>query len=340
MNDGSGLPTNPSWNSGGTSVVEKIVFGNVGPTRCELSKTATFSHDGDRKLFYLPHNPIQRIINVSLDDVLLDPSEYTYSREHGWIMVHTVPTDYIQVNYNYSRSLDMVVSNWDSHIGNYLYYHQFLDADLKCKGKLEWHNVEPGETVTGNFKVLNIGDPDSELDWNIIEWPEWGNWTFTPEYGENLTPDEGAVIIQVEVIAPSGGGPDFSGEIKVQNKESTDDVDTISIFLTFEGEPQPKFEIKSLTGGFRISIEFENIGDASAHNVEWNIKVNGGILNRINIDQGDTIPLMSPGSMKIVKSKMYLGLGTIKIQFTVDCDEGAYEQVNVTAKQILIFILL
>ena len=42
INDGSGLPGSPSWNSGGTSVVEKIVFGNVGPTCCERIRTEVF----------------------------------------------------------------------------------------------------------------------------------------------------------------------------------------------------------------------------------------------------------------------------------------------------------
>ena len=131
INDGSGLPVSPSWNSGGTSVVEKILFGNVGPTHCERVRTERFSPDGDRKLFHLPHQPIQGIRSVARDDIVLDPSEYTFSREHGWITVGTAPTESIEVVYNYSRSIDMVVSNWDSHLGNYLYYNQLLDADSR-----------------------------------------------------------------------------------------------------------------------------------------------------------------------------------------------------------------
>ncbi len=340
INDGSGLPTNPSWNSGGTSVVEKIVFGNVGPTRCERTRTEIFYPDNNRKLFYLPNNPIQRIINVTMDDVLLNPSEYTYSREHGWIIVRSVPTQYVKVIYNYSRSLDMVVSNWDSHIGNYLYYHQFLDADLDCIGSFDWMNVEPGETIKGRFEISNIGDPDSELDWEIIEWPEWGNWTFDLLYGENLTPEEGTVTVNVEVIAPNEGGPDFRGEIKVVNQESSDDFDTVPVFLSFEGEPKPKFEIISVNGGLGINVEFENTGDASAHTVEWEIKVNGGIFNLINVDKGNIIPSMVPGSRETVKTGIFLGFGKINIQFTVDCDEGIFEQFDGTGKQIFIFSMI
>jgi len=338
INKGSELPNDPSWDSEGTSVVEKIVFGNVGPTRCERTREKIFYPDDDRKLFYLPHKPIQKIINVTIDDELLKPSEYTYSREHGWITVNIAPTDYTQVTYNYSRSLDMVVSNWDSHIGNYLYYHQFLDADLDGKGDLQWTNVEPGETVKGSFEILNIGDSGSELDWKIIEWPDWGNWIFDPEYGKNLTPEEGAVVVNVDVIAPDEGGPDFLGEIKIINEESTDDFDIIPVFLTFEGEPKPQFEIISIKGGLRLSVEFENTGDASAHNVKWNIKINGGILNLINIDQRGNIPIMDPDTKEIVKTKIYLGFGLIRIQFTVDCDEGISEEFEATAKQILFFI--
>lgn len=340
LNDGSGLPNDPSWNSGGTSVVEKIVFGNVGPTHCERTRTEYFFPDDDRKLFHLSYNPIQSISSVTLDDILLNNSEYTYSREHGWITVKSAPTQKIKVVYNYSRSLDMVISNWDSQIGNYLYYNQLLDADLDCEGYLEWNNVEPGEIVQGSFEVLNIGDSGSELDWKIIEWPDWGNWTFDPDNGENLTPEEGSVLIKVEVITPNEGGPDFFGEIKVVNNYSSDDFDIIPVFLTFEGKPKPEFEVISFKGGLGVSVIFENTGDAPANNVQWTIKVNGGIFNLINVDKGNIIPRMDSGIRETVKTGIFLGLGKIDIQYMVDCDEGVTGQDNITGRQILIITRL
>ena len=337
INDGSGLPVSPSWNSGGTSVVEKILFGNVGPTHCERVRTERFSPDGDRKLFHLPHQPIQGIRSVARDDIVLDPSEYTFSREHGWITVGTAPTESIEVVYNYSRSIDMVVSNWDSHLGNYLYYNQLLDADLDCDGTLSWTNVKPGETVEGSFEVSNIGDPFTLLNWEIESYPDWGTWTFDPESGDDLTPEEGSVIVNVEVIAPDERDTEFLGEIKVVNQDDPDDSDIIPVSLNLEGEPGPAFEIISITGGMGVSIEFENVGNGSATNVDWNIKVTGGILNLINVNKGSIISSMAYGAKETVKTGIFLGLGKISIEFTVDCDEEASVDEGAAGTQIIIF---
>ncbi len=222
INEGSGLPTGPTWNSGGTSVVEKIVFGNIGPEHSESTITKIFDPDGDRKLFHLPHQPIQRILNVTLDGMLLNQSEYTYSREHGWITIYSAPTQSLDVVYNYSNSLDMAISNWDYDVGNYLYYNR--------DGSLSWIDVNPGETVVGNFTVKNVGDPYSLLNWTVESYPEWGDWSFNPENGSNLTPEDKPVIVNVEVIAPLIGD-EFEGEIKVINQDNPDDYGIIPVSL-------------------------------------------------------------------------------------------------------------
>jgi hypothetical protein len=234
LNDGSGLPTNPSWTSGGTSVVEKIVFGNVGPTQNENTYEDNFPADGDRSLFYLSHQNIQKINSVNRDGDALEPSEYTYSREHGWITVDTAPTVSVEVSYNYSQSLDMVVSNWDPNIGNYLYYNQIYEEstpNLECEGELSWKNVLPGAEITGSFIVKNVGDPYSLLDWEVKEWPEWGDWDFSPINGNNLRPEDGEFKVNVTVIAPDEQEKEFTGKVKVVNTDNASDYCEIDIFL-------------------------------------------------------------------------------------------------------------
>jgi len=51
--------------------------------------------------------------------------------------------------------------------------------DLSCNGDLSWTNIEPGSTLTGYFTVENIGEPSSLLDWKVLAWPTWGEWTFS-----------------------------------------------------------------------------------------------------------------------------------------------------------------
>jgi len=234
LNDGSGLPTNPTWTSGGTSVVEKIVFGNVGPTYNENTYEDNFLPDGDLRLFYLSRQNIQKINSVKRDGVALDPSEYTYSREHSWITVDTAPIVSVEVSYNYSQSLDMVVSNWDSHIGNYLYYNQIIIEsipDLECEGELSWEDVLPSSTVEGSFTVKNVGDSGSELNWEITGFPEWGDWTFTPVSGSGLTPENGPLTVNVSVTAPPDENTKFTGKVKVVNTENVSDYCEIDIYL-------------------------------------------------------------------------------------------------------------
>ena len=106
------------------------------------------------------------------------------------------------------------------------------EPDLDCDGTLTWTEIKPGETVTGEFTVENSGDPESELDWEIESFPDWGEWTFNPESGENLTPEDGSVTIDVEVIAPDEENTDFEGEIKIVNMEDSGDYCTIQVSLS------------------------------------------------------------------------------------------------------------
>ena len=87
------------------------------------------------------------------------------------------------------------------------------DPDLQCEGSLSWTDVDPGEIVTGNFTVENVGGEYSLLDWEVSEWPDWGTWTFTPSEGNNLRPDEGPITVEVSITAPNQYNQEFDGEI-------------------------------------------------------------------------------------------------------------------------------
>jgi hypothetical protein len=103
--------------------------------------------------------------------------------------------------------------------------------DLDCDGDISWSDVPVGSTVSGNFVVMNIGDPGSLLNWEITEWPIWGNWTFTPISGTGLKPADGAFTVQVDVVAPEEKNKDFSGTIKIVNLDDTTDTCRISVSL-------------------------------------------------------------------------------------------------------------
>ena len=105
------------------------------------------------------------------------------------------------------------------------------EPDLDCWGFSTWTDIEPGATITGEFTVENIGDPESLLDWEIESYPDWGTWTFDAESGLDLTPEDGIITVNVEVIAPFEEITDFVGFVKFVNQENSNDYCEIDILL-------------------------------------------------------------------------------------------------------------
>lgn len=103
--------------------------------------------------------------------------------------------------------------------------------DLHCTGNLSWSDIKPGATVHGSFQVQNVGDPGSLLNWTVNNSLMWGTWTFTPASGENLTPEQGPVTVQVYVITPNEKNAEFQGSLQVQNLDNTSDFGMIPVNL-------------------------------------------------------------------------------------------------------------
>jgi hypothetical protein len=104
-------------------------------------------------------------------------------------------------------------------------------SDLECEGNLNWTSIPPGGTVHGSLQVENIGDPNSTLNWTVDSCPDWGNWSFTPMSGENLTPEEGTLTVQVYVTAPEQKNTNFQGVIRVVNTNNQSDYCLIPVYL-------------------------------------------------------------------------------------------------------------
>jgi len=123
-------------------------------------------------------------------------------------------------------------------------------ADLDCEGELTWTKIKPGATVVGTFTVQNIGEPSSELDWKITQWPDWGEWTFTPLNGTGLTPEDGEITIEVQVVAPMEKNKAFNGTVTVVNAMDPYDYDTITVYLKTPFDLRPvRFPFLNLLSG-------------------------------------------------------------------------------------------
>jgi hypothetical protein len=105
------------------------------------------------------------------------------------------------------------------------------EPDLKCSGSIEGKKIKVGATFNDSFEVRNVGSPESLLNWQIKSYPEWGNWTFNIESGENLTPEEGSKTIDVSIVIPNEKNKKFEGYVTVENKEDPDDFDVVMVSI-------------------------------------------------------------------------------------------------------------
>lgn len=120
-NNAGAFGASSTWQSASTSVVEKIVFGDVDRN---ARKSAADQFGPGQRLLQLSRRPIEAIVKVTRDGVELSPAEYTYDREAGWVTIGVPATSLVTVEFVYSTRLDMAVTNWDNTIGNYLYFNQ------------------------------------------------------------------------------------------------------------------------------------------------------------------------------------------------------------------------
>ncbi len=127
--------------------------------------------------------------------------------------------------------------------------------DLECQGSLNWTKIKPTESVNGEFKIKNLGDPGSKLNWEISEYPsDWDiKWHFIPDSGTGLTPEAGIVTVNISFIAPITSNKKFFGKIKVINVDNLSDYCELDVYLQI---PRSKPIFHSLL--YRIFERFLN----------------------------------------------------------------------------------
>jgi len=139
--------------------------------------------------------------------------------------------------------------------------------DLDCSGSLSWTDIEPGATVNGIFQLQNIGDSGSLLNWTInVSSIEWGTWTFNPESGENLTPEDGQVTVQVSVVAPNEVNSEFEGYIRVENQDNPEDFDIVPVILK---TPVNKNIVQTMI--YQLLIKFRHLYLEEIYNLFLNL---------------------------------------------------------------------
>jgi len=95
----------------------------------------------------------------------------------------------------------------------------------------------------------------------------------------------------------------------------------------------PVIEIGNITGGlFKVTAVIKNTGGAAATNVQWSIKLTGGLIF-LGKESTGTIPTIAAGATADISSKLILGFG--KTVMTVTADTATKSQ---NATVLFVFI--
>lgn len=105
------------WSSSVPGTVEALFFGDVDRNGLvDALGEAHAAHGG--RVFYLSHAPVHQILAVRADGLLLGAGSWSADLEDGWIALDRTPLALVSVDYRWSQSLDLGITNWDQSVGN------------------------------------------------------------------------------------------------------------------------------------------------------------------------------------------------------------------------------
>jgi len=133
---GTFSPT-PQWTSATSSVVEAIAVADYDHDGHDTLNTL-FIGNGTNKLFYLPRNPVQKLMNIRFGNDTVPYSQYCYDLENAWVSFGTPPPNgtNIYIKAIYTHDPDFAVSNWDNTIGNYIFKNSIIPSAKNISGEI------------------------------------------------------------------------------------------------------------------------------------------------------------------------------------------------------------
>lgn len=119
-----GFELNTSYTSSTNSVVEAILISDLGKESIQTGE-AEYNIEKEKAILMLPMQVTEGIVSVEVNDNLLDPVWYKHIPGKNWITfsIRLMPGETVTINYTYSPHGDIVISNWDSSKGNYIFYN-------------------------------------------------------------------------------------------------------------------------------------------------------------------------------------------------------------------------
>lgn len=105
------------------------------------------------------------------------------------------------------------------------------DPDINAYGTLELKDIKPGSKVTTELFVENTGKDLSCLDWEIVDYPKWGEWSFSKTNGEDIKKEGGPERVLIEITAPNEKNGNYTGSIKIVNQNEPNESVSLSVSM-------------------------------------------------------------------------------------------------------------
>ncbi|MEO0097392.1 MAG: hypothetical protein ABIK78_04785 [candidate division WOR-3 bacterium] len=137
------LDPNPSWYYL-CAFPRDTAFGDIDNNGLVL-KSDTFIGNGVRKLFYFRERPVQRLLEIKVNNTPISVSNYVIDLYNGWFTLKEKPSQSSQIIVTYYYSLDLNLA----FSGCYLFLNRRA-SEIKEK------EVNKKEVTNKNYEIYNI----------------------------------------------------------------------------------------------------------------------------------------------------------------------------------------
>jgi len=173
-NHGGTFNPTPEWSWSPSSwsdlVCEKVTFGRVTNHPVDTI-IETFSVPFGHRVFYLSKLPFEEVLEMSLNDTILPPSEYSTNPEEGFIVLGTAYdrlTGTLEVQYTATPFPDLTVTNWAPSRGNFLFLNEESTEVRERQPLFSKVDIFPNPT-RGEFYLKGINPLPTDVQFYLLD---------------------------------------------------------------------------------------------------------------------------------------------------------------------------
>jgi len=127
LGEENGFQQTPEYTSSTNSVVEAIQMADLGreSVQNQLYSITIGPEWIGRHVLIIPDQLVEEITGITRNGILVEPTQYCMVPNKPWISFEQAFSagEIIEIHYNSSPHSDMVITNWDSGKGNYIFYN-------------------------------------------------------------------------------------------------------------------------------------------------------------------------------------------------------------------------